>query len=202
MKILHLVSYPIFSGPLPSTLLLAEYQKKLGHEVWLAIDRKRRDLDAFEEAAWESNPNETNQDPASPLTRIRQLEPQQRFTLSTHNNVFEFLRDRKTLSTLSKEMDIIHTHLSHDHLISSISGIPKKKRIRTIHSARSLSKRFGQTWLFQLNGGIIVRSNEHQNLLTNTFNFDLDRTAIVCGCVNTEQCVKVKENIRREIITK
>ena len=51
MRILHLVSYSLFSGPVPSTLGLALAQREAGHEVWLGHDTKRGRINDFEESA-------------------------------------------------------------------------------------------------------------------------------------------------------
>ena len=41
MKILHLLASPTFSGPAENVLGLALAQRELGHEVSVAVDRKR-----------------------------------------------------------------------------------------------------------------------------------------------------------------
>ena len=51
LRILHLVAYPLFSGPIPPTFGLAQTQARLGHRVSLAFDRKRGAFNDFEEAA-------------------------------------------------------------------------------------------------------------------------------------------------------
>ncbi|MCK5688216.1 glycosyl transferase family 1, partial [Myxococcota bacterium] len=51
LRIAHLVSYPIYSGPLPPTLGLAKAQRELGHQVYLAYDTKRGAFNEYEEAA-------------------------------------------------------------------------------------------------------------------------------------------------------
>ena len=44
MRILHLLASPFFSGPAESVALLALAQRALGHEVSVAVDRKRPGL--------------------------------------------------------------------------------------------------------------------------------------------------------------
>ena len=41
MKILHLLASPVWSGPAEPVALLAAAQRALGHDVRVAIDRKR-----------------------------------------------------------------------------------------------------------------------------------------------------------------
>ena len=50
MRILHLLASPFWSGPAENVALLAQAQRALGHEVTVAVDRKRRDIAAEEPA--------------------------------------------------------------------------------------------------------------------------------------------------------
>ena len=50
MRILHLVSYAVYSGPVPGLLALARAQRAQGHEVWVAHDRLRGPFSPYEEA--------------------------------------------------------------------------------------------------------------------------------------------------------
>lgn len=51
MRILHLLSTPLYSGALPPTLGLALAQQRLGHTVGLLCDSKRGGFSLYEEAA-------------------------------------------------------------------------------------------------------------------------------------------------------
>ena len=102
MRILHLVSYSLYSGPLPSTLALAVEQRRQGHEVWLAHDSKRGAINDYEEAA-------------DPWLEGLSLTPPLPLTLSAKSTVGEYLHDRRHLQRLLRQVDVVHTHLSHDH---------------------------------------------------------------------------------------
>jgi len=153
MRIIHLASYSLYSGPIPSTLGLAIAQRELGHEVWLAHDTKRGAINDFEEAA-DSWIAQNDLGMPNPLT------------LSTKSSPTEFLADLLRLRTFvhDHEIDIAHVHLSHDHVLSTIA-LPRRwdvKLVRTIHSDRSLEDRMGQRFLNRRADGWVVRCNEHE----------------------------------------
>ena len=155
MRILHLVSYHVFSGPLPPTLGLALAQRDLGHTVWVAADSKRGHLDnAFEEAA-------------SPSLAAADVAPQVALTLSTQSSFIEYIRDVRRLGAFVRDarVDVVHVHQSHDHGLLAFAGPAHCRRVRTVHAARSLEPRLGQGWLYQRVDGIIVRCLAHQAAL-------------------------------------
>ena len=175
MRILHLVSYSIFSGPLPSTLGLALAQKAAGHEVYLAHDQKRGALNDFEEAADEH-------------LAAAKLAPPISLTLSSKSSLGQILADRRALKHLCKNqhINILHLHMSHDHVLASLS-LPRRLRpisVRTIHADRSLQPRFGQRLLTRRADGWIVRTNEHQILLRDRFSLDSHRIERIVGGIN------------------
>ena len=51
MRILHLASYSLFSGPIPTTLALALAQREQGHDVWFGYETKRGAINEKEEQA-------------------------------------------------------------------------------------------------------------------------------------------------------
>lgn len=154
MRILHLVSYPIFSGPLPPTLGLALAQRRLGHEVYLAIDSKRLAPNDYEEAA-------------APRLQDLRLAPPEPLTLSTKSSLVEIWRDRRRLARLAAErVDVVHAHMSHDHVLALMAGVRRRvPLVRTLHAPRSLGTRFGQRWLNRRADGWIARCAAHQQRL-------------------------------------
>ena len=91
MRILHLVSYSLYSGPLPSTLRLACAQRRLGHDVWLAHDTKRGGFSPFEESA-------------DPHIEAASIAPPQKMTLSAKSSPIAIWRDVRTLKNLLKQI--------------------------------------------------------------------------------------------------
>lgn len=177
MRILHLVSYSLYSGPMPSTLGLALAQRQLGHQVWLAMDRKRGAFNDYEEAAW-------------PRFEGLGLAPPTPLTLSAKSSVKELWRDYRHLRQLlcTDPPDVLHMHLSHDHTLASLA-MPKPSpvvRVRTFHAERSLQPRLGQSWVNRHADGWIVRGEGHRSLLQQTFGMDRHRLQVVEAGVDTE----------------
>lgn len=155
MRILHLVSYSLYSGPLPCTLGLALAQRKLGHDVWLAYDKKRGAFNNFEEAA-------------APRIEPFGLSPLFPLVLSAKSNLVELFLDYRSLhKNIEREkIDVVHAHLSHDHTLAALSMRRSAALfVRTIHSHRSLAARFAQKWLLGQATGFVLRSREHELLL-------------------------------------
>ncbi len=179
--ILHLVSYPLFSGPLPQTLNLARAQRAAGHRVFLAYDRKRgtQPINDFEEAA-------------APAVDPSALDvPGDALVLSAKSSLWELWKDRKRLQTIlhTTHVDIVHVHLSHDHMLARFSGVRKMAPVvRTFHAARSLGTRFGQRWSNNYADAWIVRSTDHQQRLCRQQgkNFISERAEVLEGSIDAK----------------
>jgi len=176
MRILHLVSYSLYSGPLPSTLRLALAQRELGHEVWLAHDTKRGGFNSFEESG-------------DPYVAAAKVAPPEKMTLSTKSSPIAVLRDVRALKRLLKQdVDVLHVHMSHDHTLASFacdagfSGL----RIRTIHADRSLKNRLGQKNLNRRADGWIVRCSDHDKRLREQLGDKGERIAMIPGSIDTD----------------
>lgn len=157
MRILHLVSYSLFSGPVPSTLGLALAQREAGHEVWLGHDTKRGRINDFEESA----------DPWIEACGLGMPNP---MVLSAKSTPLEFAADVFRLRSFVRErgVEVVHVHLSHDHVLSTLA-LPRRfgvKVVRTIHSDRSLRRRYGQRLLNRRAQGWVVRCGEHEEALS------------------------------------
>ncbi len=122
MKVIHLLASPYFSGPAELVLQLALTQRSLGHEVEVAVDRRRRETLAEELAVTRFE--------AHGLLSKRPLE------LSVKSSPLAFLRDVSALRGVAAQVDIVHSHFSHDHLVARCAGAPRV--IRSIHAPRSL----------------------------------------------------------------
>ncbi len=121
MRILHLLASPFFSGPAESLLLLAEAQRALGHEVSVAFDRKRRAA-AAEELL-------------TPHVDARRLASSVPLELSVKSTFAAVLKDLAALRKL--EVDVVHCHFSHDHVLARLA-LPRGVRlVRSIHAPRS-----------------------------------------------------------------
>ncbi len=122
MKILHLLASPVWSGPAEPVALLAAAQRALGHEVTVAIDRKRLEVSSEELA----------------LPHLQQLGLLDGggLELSVKSNPFVAYRDVRRLKR--RDVDVVHSHFSHDHVIARY-GLPRgAKLVRSIHAPRSM----------------------------------------------------------------
>ena len=120
MRILHLLSSPVWSGPAEPVALLAEAQRALGHAVSVAIDSTRAGTGTEE--------------PAGPRLEALGLLDSQGLRLSTRDGAAGVWRDARLLGTL--EADVVHSHFSHDHWVAALSG-HRGIRVRSFHAARS-----------------------------------------------------------------
>ncbi|MEW5740314.1 MAG: glycosyltransferase [Myxococcota bacterium] len=122
MKVLHLLASPYFTGPAELVVELALAQRRLGHDVTVAIDRKRTAAPSEELAA--------------PRLEALGLAASAALQLSVKSNPVAMMRDVLILRDL--EVDVVHAHFSHDHLLARL-GRPKGARlVRSIHAPRSL----------------------------------------------------------------
>ncbi|MCY1041331.1 glycosyltransferase [Corallococcus sp. bb12-1] len=122
MRILHLLASPFWSGPAENVALLAQAQRALGHEVTVAVDRKRKDIAAEE--------------PAVPRIEALSLLDEGGLALSVKSSPWELWSDLRALRR--RQVDVLHAHFTHDHLLARW-GTPKGAvRIRSIHAPRSL----------------------------------------------------------------
>src|SRR3712207_5521089 len=102
MKILHLLASPFWSGPAENVALLALAQRQAGHEVTVAVDRRRAKVEAEE--------------PAVPRFEALGLLDAGGLDLSVKSPPWEVLRDMRRLRRRS--LDVVHAHFTHDHLIA------------------------------------------------------------------------------------
>jgi glycosyltransferase involved in cell wall biosynthesis len=153
MRILHLVSYSLYSGPVPPTLGLALAQREAGHSVWLAHDMRRGNFDGFEEAA-------------DPRVAPHGMAPPEPLLLCNRAGPWWQARDAYRLRRLCRQVDVLHCHMSHDHLLASLVAPAGTTVVRTVHAPRCLERRFGQRFLWAHSAGAIVRSGvDHRRLL-------------------------------------
>jgi len=122
MRILHLLASPFWSGPAENVALLAQAQREAGHEVTVAVDRKRKDIKAEE--------------PAVPRFEELGLLDEGGLELSVKSPPWTMWRDASRLR--ARTVDVVHTHFSHDHLLARW-GRPKGAVLaRSIHAPRSI----------------------------------------------------------------
>lgn len=123
MKILHLLSSPWFTGPAETMLLLATAQRALGHDVEVAIDRRRTDA--------------TSEELAAPHLERLHLGCSLPLALSTKSGPWAIGRDLTLLRGVQAE--VVHSHFSHDHWLARWALPPTCTLVRSIHKPTALT---------------------------------------------------------------
>ena len=122
MRILHLLSSPVWSGPAEAMALLAEAQRGAGHSVSVAIDSTRRGTGSEE--------------PAGPPLRAMGLPAADGLRLSTHDGPLGMWHDIREISR--RAVDVVHAHFSHDHWVARLGRPHGAVVVRSVHAPRSL----------------------------------------------------------------
>ncbi|MBI3184964.1 MAG: glycosyltransferase, partial [Myxococcales bacterium] len=122
MRILHLLASPAYSGPAENVALLATAQRALGHEVAVAVDRKRATV--------------SSEEPSAPRMRKLGLLDEGGLELSVKSSPAAVLRDVRALRR--RAVDVVHSHFSHDHFVARFGRPKGAKLVRSIHAPRSI----------------------------------------------------------------
>ena len=122
MRILHLLASPYWSGPAENVALLALGQRALGHEASVAVDRRRTHTSAEELAV--------------PRLEELGLLDDGGLELCVKSPPWAFLRDVVRLRR--RQVEVVHAHFSHDHLIARLGRPARAVLVRSIHAPRSL----------------------------------------------------------------
>lgn len=117
-----MLASPFFTGPAEAVTQLARAQRELGHDVTIAIDRKRT--------------HTTSEELATPRLEPLGLLSSLPLELSVKSNPFAMLRDVLTLR--SAQLDVVHAHFSHDHSILRLGRPRHAVTIRSFHAPRSV----------------------------------------------------------------
>ncbi|HXX29436.1 MAG TPA: glycosyltransferase [Myxococcaceae bacterium] len=122
MRVLHLLSSPVFSGAAEGVALLALGQRRAGAGVSVAVDRTRAGTGSEE--------------PAVPRLDTLGLLDDLGLGLSTRSGPLRMLVDARRLRRAP--LDVVHCHGSHDHWLGWL-GRPRGARlVRSLHAPRSL----------------------------------------------------------------
>ncbi|MCP3057159.1 glycosyltransferase [Myxococcus sp. K38C18041901] len=122
MRILHLLASPFFSGPAENVALLARAQRDAGHEVTVAVDRRRKDVPAEE--------------PAVPRFQELGLLDEGGLELSVKSPPWRMWSDSRRLR--ARQVDVVHSHFSHDHFLARWGRPRGAVLLRSLHAPRSL----------------------------------------------------------------
>jgi L-malate glycosyltransferase len=122
MRILHLLASPYWSGPAENVALLALAQREAGHEVGVAVDRRRTKVMAEELAV--------------PRLAEWGLLDEGGLELSVKSPPWRVVGDVWRLR--GRSVDVVHAHFTHDHLVARWGRPRGAVLIRSVHAPRSL----------------------------------------------------------------
>lgn len=122
MRILHLLASPFWSGPAENVALLARAQREAGHEVTVAVDRRRKEIPAEE--------------PSVPRLKELGLLDEGGLELSVKSPPWTVWSDTRKLK--ARSVDVVHAHFTHDHLVARWGRPRGAVLIRSVHAPRSL----------------------------------------------------------------
>ena len=123
MRILHTLASPVWSGPAEAVAELALAQRVAGHEVTVAVDRKRHFT--------------RSEEPSLPYFEELGLLDEGGLELSVKSHLPQLWRDVRAMRRHA--VDVVHCHFSHDHMICALGRPAGASLVRSIHAPRSLN---------------------------------------------------------------
>ena len=177
MRVLHLYSDFRWTGPAEPTVSLVRELKVSGVEVVYACGTPPKPY------------------PSSILAKAPQfgVEPVTRFRLSRYNNPIDTVRDVATLPRYIAEggFDIVHTHLTHDHVLGAIAAKLCRRRVkvvRTNHKGVAIKLTLGRRALLShCVDGYVGFSEEAAARDRRTLGIGDDRVCVVSPAVDRER---------------
>ena len=186
MKVLELLSSPVWTGPAEPMTSVAAHLRSRGHQVEIAVDARRAgDLRA----------------------RLCSLGFTVRGDLALTTRGFPppLLADARRLARIGPGFDVVHAHFSNDHsaaLLGLALGGGRHERprvVRTIHSARSLEDRFLQGFAHRRTDGLVAVCEAHARLLRERFRVPEERILATRGAVDSAAFTPDGPDLRGEL---
>lgn len=177
MKILHLFSNWKWTGPAEPALNLCLALKRRGHNVSFACG---------------TSPNGSNNLVAMKAIE-RGITPITEFNLRKHfrfaDNFSDFLRLKQLIR--KEQFDIIHAHLSNDHLVGGLAAKRSGRNVlvvRTDYSGIPLTKTIRNSYLIKkLTDGLIVISEKGRNGDIKRFNLSEKMVQKIEGAIDLDR---------------
>jgi len=170
VKILHLLSYHLVTGPAEPVMALIRAQQAAGHDSRLACDTIREG-DLVERAGQAG------------------IQVDRRFALCSKSGPILLMRDVLAFKRLWREgeVEVVHSHRSHDHTLAALAR-PRKtgvRLVRTLHTGRSLTEK--RNWQLRHADGLVTISGRHRLELQERGILPPDRIVAVEGAVDTRR---------------
>jgi glycosyltransferase involved in cell wall biosynthesis len=170
LRILHLLSYHLVTGPAEPVMALIRAQQAAGHDSQLACDTVREG-DLVERAEQVG------------------IHVDRRFALCAKSGPILLMRDVLAFKRLWREgqVDVLHSHRSHDHTLAALAR-PRSTRmrlVRTLHSERALEEK--RNWQLRHADGLVTIAGSYQRDLRARGLIEPDRILAVEGAVDAER---------------
>lgn len=186
MRILELLSSPVWTGPAEPMASVALGLAARGHAVEVAVDRRR---------------------PGDLRERLRALGLTVRDDLALTTRGFppSALADAGRLARLAPALDVVHAHFSNDHVaaVLGLRGLRGRRGrpvlVRTVHSARSLRGRALQGLLHRASDGLVAVCQAHARLLVERFRVPEERVLASRGAVDCQAFAPEGPDLRAEL---
>jgi L-malate glycosyltransferase len=183
VRVLELLSSPVWTGPAEPTASVAGELRRRGHEVEFAVDARR---------------------PGDLRERLRALgfTLREDLALSTKGFPPPVLGDAVRLARIGRGFDVVHAHFSNDHtaaLLGLRRGREGPRLVRTVHSARSLRDRPLQGTAHRRTDGVIAVCEAHARVLRERFRLDPRRVLATRGAVDAERFSPDGPDLRGEL---
>lgn len=169
MKALHLLSEWKWTGPAEPVVCLCDALREKGVDVRIA----------FVDAPFPS-PDRTVGGEVS----LRVIPVCTSLTLKRSFSPFEWVRDLRNLRdyVLKEKIEVVHAHLSHDHILSVLSFLFVRDRpilVRTDHKREGIPYGPVMAYVLSRTDGLILHSERLRRREVETFLFPEERTLVV-----------------------
>ncbi len=169
MKILHLFSDWKWTGPAEPALSLCESLTSEGIDVTLAY---RKTPEEFRERTVEKE------------IKKRNLKSYDGFRLNRYFSIKDWVYDIKAIQGYVKKnnIDIVHTHLSHDYITALISLLFMKGHpliVRSDHKRDGMPVNMFMSWAMSHTDGIVSYSKKIMEQDIKSFSFPAEKTCVI-----------------------
>jgi L-malate glycosyltransferase len=183
LRILELLSSPVWTGPAEPMASVAAHLARRGHAVEVAVDTRR---------------------PGDLRDRLLALGLTVRgdLALSTKGFPPPLFADARRLARLKGRFDVVHAHFSNDHAAALLGlrghGV-RPRVVRTVHSARSLGDRALQGLAHRRSDGVIAVCEAHARILAGRFGVPEERILATRGAVDAGAFAPDGPDLRAEL---
>lgn len=169
MRVLHLLSEWKWTGPSESVVFLCEALKNLGLDVRLAVRCSPKNF--YERTVEEE-------------ARLRGIKICDGMRLNRYFSFKDWIFDMRALRRYVKEerIDLVHTHLSHDHVLAVLSFLFSRKPpivVRTDHKREGIDFDPFIAYILSRTDGLVTFSERMRKKDMENFLFPAERTIVV-----------------------